>query len=78
MTAPHLSRKILWGSGIVRDPPSVAYEEVMNDELALYKWLEKIVSVPSLTLDVMLTACRTASGFVSSPESPLLPKIRRN
>ncbi|CCA73344.1 related to trimethyllysine hydroxylase [Serendipita indica DSM 11827] len=39
---PEPEEKILWGAGIVRDPPSVAYEEVMHDEFAVYKWLEKI------------------------------------
>lgn len=37
------SRKILWGSGIVKDPPTMAYEEVMSQEVAVLKWLEKIV-----------------------------------
>jgi hypothetical protein len=36
-------RKILWGSGIARDPPTVAYDDVMSSDLAALKWLEKIV-----------------------------------
>lgn len=39
---PPIQEKILWGSGIVRDPPTVAYEDVMSDDLAVLKWLEKI------------------------------------
>jgi len=39
-----MRRKILWGSKIVQDPPSVGYEEVMaSDGYGLYKWLSKIV-----------------------------------
>ncbi|KAG8804006.1 hypothetical protein FRC17_006056, partial [Serendipita sp. 399] len=34
--------KILWSAGIVKDPPTVAYEDVMKDELGVYKWLQKI------------------------------------
>ena len=37
-------RKILWGSRIQQDPPTVAYEDVMgNDDRGLYKWLSNIV-----------------------------------
>ncbi|KAI0806098.1 hypothetical protein BC629DRAFT_1142532 [Irpex lacteus] len=35
--------KILWGSRIQQDPPTVAYEEVMaGDEHGLYKWLSNV------------------------------------
>lgn len=41
----HARRKILWGSKIAQDPPSVAYEEVMApDGNGLYRWLSQIVS----------------------------------
>ncbi|KAI0297255.1 Trimethyllysine dioxygenase [Multifurca ochricompacta] len=37
------SEKVLWGSRIAQDPPSVAYDEVMSDdEYGVYKWLSKI------------------------------------
>ena len=43
----HLSsrrrEKVLWGSGIVQDPPTVEFEQVMNEERELWKWLSKIV-----------------------------------
>ncbi|KDQ59036.1 hypothetical protein JAAARDRAFT_68604 [Jaapia argillacea MUCL 33604] len=40
---PPTSEKVLWGSKIAQDPPSVTYEEVMaKDNEGLYKWLYKI------------------------------------
>ncbi|KZT06032.1 mitochondrial protein [Laetiporus sulphureus 93-53] len=37
------TEKILWGSKILQDPPTVAYEEVMaEDEKGLFKWLSNI------------------------------------
>ncbi|KAG9055433.1 hypothetical protein FS842_002207 [Serendipita sp. 407] len=39
---PAPEEKILWSAGIVKDPPTVQYEDIMSDELAVYKWLKKI------------------------------------
>ena len=39
-----LTRKVLWGSKIAKDPPSITYDEVVTNEYGLYKWLSKIVS----------------------------------
>ncbi|KAH7341397.1 hypothetical protein B0J17DRAFT_646369 [Rhizoctonia solani] len=36
------SRKTLWSSGIQHSPPTVLYEEVMRDDVGVYKWLKKI------------------------------------
>lgn len=36
--------RILWGKGIGASPPSVQFEEVMNTEEGVLKWLTKIVS----------------------------------
>ncbi|KAI0261536.1 mitochondrial protein [Gloeopeniophorella convolvens] len=37
------TEKVLWGSKIAKDPPSVAYDEVMaGDGYGLFKWLSKI------------------------------------
>ncbi|KAI0048945.1 Trimethyllysine dioxygenase [Auriscalpium vulgare] len=37
------SEKVLWGSKIVQDPPTVPYDEVMApDNHGLYKWLSRI------------------------------------
>ncbi|KAI0249174.1 hypothetical protein BJV78DRAFT_1328612 [Lactifluus subvellereus] len=36
------TEKILWGSKIAKDPPSVAYDEVMSNERGVYKWLSRI------------------------------------
>ena len=39
-------RKILWGSKIEQDPPSVAYTDVMHTGgKGLFKWLSNIVSL---------------------------------
>ena len=37
------SRKVVWGSSIAKDPPTVTYEEAMTDQ-GLFKWLSKVVS----------------------------------
>ncbi|KAH9945472.1 mitochondrial protein [Epithele typhae] len=43
MPRPGKSEKILWGSRIVQDPPTVTYEEVMNEnETGLFKWLTNV------------------------------------
>jgi len=42
-----LSRKVLWGSKIAKDPPSVTFDEVMSSEYGVYKWLSKIVGLTS-------------------------------
>ncbi|TFK72986.1 Trimethyllysine dioxygenase [Pluteus cervinus] len=34
--------QILWGSKIAQSPPTIAYKEVMHDDLGLYKWLSNI------------------------------------
>ncbi|KAH8991357.1 Trimethyllysine dioxygenase [Lactarius hatsudake] len=40
---PQPAEKVLWGSKIAKDPPSVSYGEVMShDGLGLYRWLSKI------------------------------------
>ncbi|KAJ1307940.1 hypothetical protein OPQ81_002017 [Rhizoctonia solani] len=36
------SRKTLWGSSIQQSPPTVSYEEVMRDDVGVYRWLQKI------------------------------------
>ncbi|CUA74153.1 hypothetical protein RSOLAG22IIIB_05444 [Rhizoctonia solani] len=36
------SHKTLWGSSIQQSPPTVSYEEVMKDDIEVYKWLQKI------------------------------------
>jgi len=36
-------RKLVWGSSIAKDPPTVTYEEAMTDQ-GLFKWLSKVVS----------------------------------
>ncbi|KDN48556.1 hypothetical protein RSAG8_02543, partial [Rhizoctonia solani AG-8 WAC10335] len=36
------SRKPLWGSSIQQYPPTVSYEEVMKDDVGVYRWLQKI------------------------------------
>lgn len=36
-------RKVVWGSTIAKDPPTVTYEEAMTDQ-GLFKWLSKVVS----------------------------------
>jgi trimethyllysine dioxygenase len=68
-----LSRKVLWGSKIAKDPPSVSYSEVMShDNLGLYKWLSKIdtfgfcfVSGLPLTLDLeVMEDLSTRIGFI--------------
>ena len=38
-------RKVVWGSSIAKDPPTVTHEEAMTDQ-GLYKWLSKVVSGP--------------------------------
>ena len=37
--------QILWNSNIQKNPPSVAFEDVMKDDRDVLKWLEKIVSL---------------------------------
>ncbi|KAF8506150.1 mitochondrial protein [Hysterangium stoloniferum] len=34
--------KVLWGSRIQQDPPTALYEEIMADDAAVHKWLQKI------------------------------------
>lgn len=41
-------RKVVWGSSIAKDPPTVAYEEAMTDQ-GLFKWLSKVVSYSNIT-----------------------------
>jgi len=36
-------RKVIWGSSIAKDPPTVTCEEAMTDR-GLFKWLSKVVS----------------------------------
>ncbi|EJD06705.1 Trimethyllysine dioxygenase [Fomitiporia mediterranea MF3/22] len=36
------NEKVLWGAKIVQDPPSVAHDNVMNDDFGLWKLLKKI------------------------------------
>ncbi|CAO1633555.1 unnamed protein product [Parajaminaea phylloscopi] len=36
------ANKTLWGRGIAANPPTVAYDEVMQDDRGVLKWLEKI------------------------------------
>ena len=39
----HIVRKILWGSKILQDPPTVSYEEAMaSDDHGLFKWLSSV------------------------------------
>jgi len=44
--SPSLKResveKVLWGSKIAKDPPSVTFDEVVSSEYGVYKWLSKI------------------------------------
>ena len=35
--------QILWNSNIEKNPPTVAFEDVMKDDRDVLKWLEKIV-----------------------------------
>lgn len=39
-------RKVLWGSKIQQDPPTITYEEAMDEsnDKGLFKWLSKVVS----------------------------------
>ena len=39
-----VSSKVIWGSNIAKDPPTVTYEEAMTDR-GLFNWLSKVVSV---------------------------------
>jgi trimethyllysine dioxygenase len=39
-----MSRKVLWGSKIANEPPSVPYDEITSNERGVYTWLSKIVS----------------------------------
>ncbi|EAU85593.1 mitochondrial protein [Coprinopsis cinerea okayama7 len=39
---PDETEKILWGSKIEKAPPTVAYEEVMQSDAGLFKWLSNI------------------------------------
>ncbi|KAH9955816.1 hypothetical protein BGW80DRAFT_1392160, partial [Lactifluus volemus] len=41
-TSQELAEKILWGSKIANDPPSVPYDEVTSNEHGVHKWLSKI------------------------------------
>lgn len=50
----HMYRRVLWGSRIQQDPPTVLYSEVMGDERALLKWLEKIVRNHALGIALMV------------------------
>ncbi|KAH7102835.1 Trimethyllysine dioxygenase [Auriculariales sp. MPI-PUGE-AT-0066] len=34
--------KVLWGSGIAKDPPTVPYEEIMQDDIGVWRWLKRI------------------------------------
>ncbi|KAG8889332.1 hypothetical protein FRB99_003996, partial [Tulasnella sp. 403] len=34
--------KILWGARIQESPPTVGYDDVMQDDMALLKWLKRI------------------------------------
>lgn len=37
------AERILWGKGVASAPPMVNYEEVMQSEEGVLKWLTKIV-----------------------------------
>lgn len=37
-----LSEKLHWGAGIAKDPPTIPYEEVMQDDVGVWKWLKRI------------------------------------
>lgn len=37
------SRRVLWGSRIQQDPPTMLYSDIMAGERAVWKWLQKIV-----------------------------------
>ena len=36
--------KVLWGSKIIKSPPTVAYGKVMSEDLGLFEWLSNVVS----------------------------------
>lgn len=75
------SRKILWGSKILQDPPTVTYEEVMaKDEQGLFKWLSRVVRLSSQQRSAFLDSHmkRTNLAFVSFPAFPLHLKLRRS
>lgn len=74
------SRKILWGSKIMQEPPIVTYEEAMaEDERGLFKWLSKVVrSFVAETLSPDLCLSRTNLASASFPVFPPHPKLRRN
>ncbi|KZV87189.1 Trimethyllysine dioxygenase [Exidia glandulosa HHB12029] len=36
------TEKVLWGAGIAKDPPMVEYEQVMQDDKGLWRWLKRI------------------------------------
>ena len=65
---PVVSRKVVWGSSIAKDPPTVTYEEAMTDQ-GLFKWLSKVVShrcIPSGRGSEFLTLfVRISLGSVS-------------
>ncbi|EPS97660.1 hypothetical protein FOMPIDRAFT_1024946 [Fomitopsis schrenkii] len=43
LSRPSAPEKILWGSKILQDPPTVTYEEVMaEDERGVFKWLSRV------------------------------------
>ena len=40
----NIASKVLWGSKIIKSPPTVAYEKVMSDDRGLFEWLSNVVS----------------------------------
>lgn len=81
-------RKILWGSRIQQDPPTVAYEDVMgNDDRGLYKWLSNIVREHYLAFCIELYVsidvfrfqlCRRSLGSHSLPACLQHLKLRKS
>lgn len=40
----NFASKVLWGSKIIKSPPTVAYAKVMSDDRGLFEWLSNVVS----------------------------------
>lgn len=73
-----LGSQILWNSNIHKNPPTVAFEDVMKDEGDVLNWLEKIVRLgfPPIQRSHATPLSRTSSASASSQAFRPPPKPR--
>ena len=73
--------KVLWGSKIIKSPPTVAYGKVMSEDLGLFEWLSNVVSRwphNSLVAHIVTLSHRINLDSPSYPVYLQLQKPRKN